>query len=96
MGIGMMRGVALGVALVVGGSLAGCGKSEPPTFVQVRQAMQWIVDHECDRSGGQKGYPGYGGKGMGVALVTFVCDNGKVFEIRLQDDETYKVTRTSP
>lgn len=58
--------------------------------MQVTQAMQWIVDHECNRSGGQRGYPGYGGKDMRVAQVTFVCDNGKVFDILLQDDETYK------
>lgn len=61
------------------------------TFVQVEQVAQWITDHECDQTGAQKGYAGYGGEGMGqIAQLTFVCDNGKSFDIRLQQDGTYK------
>lgn len=83
-----------GLAMVVV-ALTGCGEesAEDQTFVQPRQVMQWIVDHECDSSGAQKGHPAYGGEGMGqIAQVTFVCDNGRTFDIRLLTDGTYKYT----
>lgn len=80
--------------LLLAPALSACDSGTPPTFVQAGQVMQWITDHECDRSGAQKGYPAWGGEGMGqIAQVTFVCDNGKTFDIRLQNDGTYKYTK---
>jgi hypothetical protein len=77
-------------------ALAACeseASADDQTFVEVDQVAQWIVDHECDSRGAQEGFPGYGGEGMGqIAQVTFVCDNGRTFDIRLQDDGTYDFT----
>jgi hypothetical protein len=73
-------------------SLAACGDDDASkqTFVQVGQVQQWIVNHECSRTGAVKGYPGYGGVGGGqIAQETFVCDNGKTFVINLKTDGTY-------
>lgn len=81
--------------LVASITLTGCAKEDgtKKTFVQAQQVMQWIVDNECDRSGGVKGYPAYGGEGMGqIAQVTFVCDNSKTYDIHLMTDGTYKYT----
>lgn len=98
-----MTDIRKAILAVVAGALAtamltGCTKEDgtKKTFVQVTQVEQWIVDNECDNSGGMKGFPGYGGEGMGqVAQVTFVCDNGRTFDIRLKADGTYKYTKVS-
>ena len=77
-------------------SLASCGDDDASkqTFVQVGQVQQWIVNHECSRTGAVKGYPGYGGESGGqIAQETFVCDNGKTFSINLMTDGTYKYSR---
>lgn len=90
---------ACSVVAIAAAALTSCSaeqkSADDQTFVSIEQVTQWIADHECDASGAQKGAPGYGGEGMGqIAQLTFVCDNGKTFDIRLQNDGTYKFTQS--
>jgi hypothetical protein len=88
--------VLLVPTVVTAFSLSACnnGSENSPTFVQAAQVQQWLADHECDRSGAVQGYPAFGGQDGGqIAQETFVCDNGKTFQIQLQNNGTYTYTQ---